>query len=531
MRKYLLVFSILFGIIELKADDYPKQTDIDILNYNVSLKISDNNDSIYGLNEITFKQLAPIIEIWFDIMPSMKITEVQFNDNNASYKVIDNRVKINCEPNSNTKNQIIAIRYKGIPKDGLIISENKYGDRTFFGDNWPNRAHHWFPCIDHPYEKATVTFSITAPTHYLVVANGKLKETSRVDSLNSLTVYECLNPIPTKVMVFGAADFATQHLVSRNGNNVQSWVYYNDKENGFYDYAIATEILDFFEDRLGDFPYAKLANVQSKTRYGGMENAGCIFYHEGSVTGKRDAEELIAHEIVHQWFGNTASEKNWEDIWLSEGFATYLTGLYLKETYGNEAFTEYMKKAFDKVYLFNTKAPSTSVIPTNLENLNAILNPMTYQKAAWCLYMISEYYFEGDNWTWMKSYYEKFKFSNASTDNLFDLIPDNKGISKSDFKKQWLTQSTLPSLRYSYQYNEKYKEVTVNIKQLQKSKTPFMLPIEIGVLYTTSLSFETQQYIVTEKNRKIVIPVSEKPQEIKVDPFFKLLLKVEIQDL
>ena len=179
-------------------------------------------------------------------MPSMKITEVQFNDNNASYKVIGNRVKINCEPNSNTKNQIIAIRYKGIPKDGLIISENKYGDRTFFGDNWPNRAHHWFPCIDHPYEKATVTFSITAPTHYLVVANGKLKETSRVDSLNSLTVYECLNPIPTKVMVFGAADFATQHLVSGNGNNVQSWVYYNDKENGFYDYAIATEILDFF---------------------------------------------------------------------------------------------------------------------------------------------------------------------------------------------------------------------------------------------------------------------------------------------
>ena len=112
-----------------------------------------------------------------------------------------------------------------------------------------------------------------------------------------------------------------------------------------------------------------------------------------------------------------------------------------------------------------------------------------------------------------------------------DLIPDNKGISKSDFKKQWLTQSTLPSLRYSYQYNEKYKEVTVNIKQLQKSKTPFMLPIEIGVLYTKSLSFETQQYIVTEKNLKIVIPVSEKPQEIKVDPFFKLLLKVEIQDL
>ena len=71
------------------------------------------------------------------------------------------------------------ITYSGIPADGLIISTNKFGHRTFFGDNWPNRAHNWLPCVDEPADKATVDFMVTAPDHYQVVANGlKIEETA-----------------------------------------------------------------------------------------------------------------------------------------------------------------------------------------------------------------------------------------------------------------------------------------------------------------------------------------------------------------
>ena len=88
--------------------------------------------------------------------------------------------------------------------------------------------------------------------------------------------------------------------------------------------------MKFYCDILGKYPFEKLANVQSKTIYGGLENAGAVFYSENSVTGKGRSEGLMAHEIAHQWFGDCVSEADWHHIWLSEGFATYLTSMYME---------------------------------------------------------------------------------------------------------------------------------------------------------------------------------------------------------
>lgn len=96
-------------------------------------------------------------------------------------------------------------------------------------------------------------------------------------------------------------------------------------------------------DYIGPYAYKKLANVQSKTRFGGMENAGAIFYSEYSVNGYRGEERLIAHEIVHQWFGNMATEKSFAHFWLSEGFATYLTHIYLESKYGMDSLKKQMQ--------------------------------------------------------------------------------------------------------------------------------------------------------------------------------------------
>ncbi|MDV7390579.1 hypothetical protein RZS08_04460, partial [Arthrospira platensis SPKY1] len=79
------------------------------------------------------------------------------------------------------------IAYHGVPADGLIISQNQHGQRTFFGDNWPNRAHHWLPCVDHPSDKARVEFIVTAPDHYQIVANGQLVEMVNLDRETKLT--------------------------------------------------------------------------------------------------------------------------------------------------------------------------------------------------------------------------------------------------------------------------------------------------------------------------------------------------------
>ena len=126
------------------------------------------------------------------------------------------------------------IEFEGIPSDGLIIGKNKFNERTFFGDNWPQRAHHWFACVDHPSDKANVRFKVTAPSHYQVIANGKHIES--LPDVNNLTItkhiFETIKPIPTKVMVIGIANFEIERSKYNKNLETSTWIYTKDKKNG-----------------------------------------------------------------------------------------------------------------------------------------------------------------------------------------------------------------------------------------------------------------------------------------------------------
>src|SRR5690606_15487849 len=117
---------------------------------------------------------------------------------------------------------------------------------TFFGDNWPDRAHHWLPCVDHPSDKASVEFIVPAPDHYQVVANGMQIEETNLDDETKLTHWREEAPLPMKVAVIGAARFGVQHAGEVEGIPVTSWVYRQDREAGYYDYSLAVEALQFF---------------------------------------------------------------------------------------------------------------------------------------------------------------------------------------------------------------------------------------------------------------------------------------------
>ena len=112
---------------------------------------------------------------------------------------------------------VFTIDYSGIPADGLIISDNKFGKRTFFADNWPDRARNWLPCIDHPYDKATVDFIVTSPDHYEVVGSGYLVEESCMPAHTKLTHWKEDVPLATKVMAIGIASFAAKLEGNVNG--------------------------------------------------------------------------------------------------------------------------------------------------------------------------------------------------------------------------------------------------------------------------------------------------------------------------
>lgn len=511
------------------TDPYPRNYNIDILHYHFTIELNDSTNVIGGVAEVTilFKKSEPTFEL--DLVggagTGMTVTSVKNTENPIKFKHQNNRLAITLSTPPKVDEKVtITINYSGSPTDGLIIGTNKFGDRTFFGDNWPNRARYWLPTIDHPYDKASCEFTVIAPSHYQAIANGRLIEKTNLTNERILTHWKETIDIPTKVMVIGVARFATTLAGVVDNIPVETWVYPQNREAGFLDYKVATKILDYFITSIGPYSYPKLANVQSKTRFGGMENASNIFYYENSVTGKNEHEDLIAHEIAHQWFGDSASESDWYHVWLSEGFATYFTNLYCEHTYGAEKLQERMRTQRDEVVAYFKKNPAP-VIDTTLLDMNKVLSTNSYQKGSWVLHMLRKEVGEEAFWHGIRAYYKEYQNKNATTSDFRAVMETASGKNLKVFFNQWLRTSGHPNLDASWSYDAKKKVVNVRIRQVQPNL--FVTPLEVGVeMENGTRNIQTIQ--LKEMDTKFSFSAEKKPISLSLDPETWLLFEGKI---
>jgi aminopeptidase N len=524
MLKQLFTFCFIYFFISSAA-----QSKIDVSEYSFNIELNDNNDTIKGLAGISFIAKENLSSFSFDLsMPNkdrkgMVVSSVGFNDPNLSKpKFVQeaDKVIIDClhsiKKGDTTR---ILITYKGIPSDGLIISKNKYGHRTFFADNWPNRGHNWLPCADDPGDKASVEFIVTAPQHYQVVANGVQIEETNLAGNKKLTHWKEDVPLATKVMAIGAADFAVSLAgVVDNCIPVYSWVYPEDREKGFYDYEQAAEILPYFIKNVGPYGYKKLANVQSKTSFGGLENANTIFYSENSVTGNRQKESLLVHEIAHQWFGNMVTEKSFAHLWLSEGFATYFTVLYFENKYGKDTATYMLKEDRNQVIAFAKKS-ETPVVDNDSDYMQ-LLNANSYQKGGWILHMLRRQLGDSVFHKTIKTYYAAYEGKNADTKDLQKIFEKVSGKNLSAFFHQWLYLPDVPKLDVGWSYLPKEKKIFITVKQLQKTSFVFPLDLQIN---NVSGNHSLKTINVSKQEETFFIPVTQKPAKLALDPNISLL--------
>jgi aminopeptidase N len=516
MQKVILLF--LFFISTLVH----AQTQFDVLHYKFELELTDASDIIKGNATIRLRALEPITSFDLDLSKErngkgMKVEKVlDADESKLNFVFADDKLTISF-PSGLKKGQekSVLISYSGVPADGLIISKNKYGDRTFFADNWPNRAHFWIPCKDVPNDKASFEFVVTAPAKYSVISNGlKTEETSLSNDFRK-THWKTDIALPTKVMVIGAANFAVKQYADSPSNiPVSAWVYLQDSAAGFHDYSVAPVILKFFSDYIAPYPYEKLANVQSKTIFGGMENASAIFYSENSVTGKGEVEDLLAHEIAHQWFGDMASEKSFTHLWLSEGFATYFTDLYLKKRYGEDAFKKRLAKERDAVIAF--ARVNNHPVVDSLSDYMELLNPNSYQKGAWVLHMLRNEVGDSAFHKIIQTYYQHYKGSNADTRDFERVAEQVSGKDLKWFFDQWLYRPGIPKLRIEQKIDN--DDVKLRITQ-QGVKYEF--PLEVAFVRADG-SLLKQTIPVHDQMAEFKIKVPD-IKSVIIDPDTKLL--------
>ena len=428
MRPIILLLGfVVFGLVEVRADTYPKNLRVDIINYRFALELHDQDNRIAGTADVDLRFVAAgETSLRFDLTNQdtatgrgMTVSAVSADGASLAFTHRDNALTITLprrfEPGQRLR---LQIAYAGVPASGLKIANNKHGDRTFFSDNWPDKARNWLPTVDHPYDKATSEMVVTAPAHYQVISNGLLVEETDLPGGRRRTYWRQSVPIAPWLYVLGVARFAVQHVDTFQGKAIQTWVYAQDRDAGFYDFAVPTrDVLQFYSDKVGPFSYEKLANVQSNSVSGGMESASAIFYSEGSVVGDRNVRwrNVVIHEIAHQWFGNAVTESDWNDVWLSEGFATYFTLLYIEHAYGRDEFLSGLESSRQRILEFDKQRPDYRVVHDNLSDMSQVTTGQIYQKGAWILHMLRGIVGDEVFWTGIRSYYRAHQDGHATT--------------------------------------------------------------------------------------------------------------------
>ena len=529
---YFFLFSLLPYTI-LAKDPYPKNPNIDILNYKFEIHLNDTSDIIYGNADIALNIKDSEDRVRLDLISQgkdgmgMEVKKVTFNGSEVSYSHDNDVLLIETGAFEYTSRDIINVVYSGMPITGLIIGPNMHGDRTFFSDNWPNKARNWLPLVDHPYDKSTAEFVVIAPNHYQVISNGLLVEETNLNKELKKTHWKQSVPISCWLYALGVAEFAVDYVDYFEGKSIQTWVYKQDRDNGFYDFKIPTKhTMEFFSDYIGPFAYEKLANVQSNSVKGGMESATAIFYSDVSVTGNRSVRwrNVVIHEVAHQWFGNCVTEYDWDDVWLSEGFATYFTLMFREHAYGRDDFVNGLNDAKRLVYNHYKTDKESSIVHNNLKDMKDVLTySLQYQKGAWVLHMLRNYIGEDNFRKGIRNYYKKYYNSTTTTNQFKTEMEVVSGMNLDTFFDQWLYKGGNMVLDGNWIFDEKKGRIEVNLNQVQNDGYLFEMPVELGISYNDK-NLEKIQTVKLEKEKgRFYIASDSKPISIKIDPNTKLL--------
>ena len=475
-----------------RLDGYQRQP-VDVEHYRFALTLADSTDRINGRATVRMKLLAAgLTSVSLDLASmtaerngrGMRVSAVTSGGTALRFAHAADKLAITLGAPSTT-GQVVTfeVTYSGVPADGLLIKPTPHGDRAFFSDDWPDKAHQWLPTIDHIADKATMEMDVVAPSHYQVISNGRrMEETDLMDGTRRTVWLESL-PIAPWLYVLGVARFAVQHVGDYHGVPIETWVFAQDREKGFHDFAVPTrDVLAFYSEWIGPFSYEKLANVQSTSAAGGMEAASAIFYATGSVSGTRNVRwrNVVIHEIAHQWFGNAVTENDWNDVWLSEGFATYFTLLFQEHAYGRDEFVEGLRKSRAGIIELDAKLPGYRVVHENLVNMANVTNRLTYEKGAWTLHMLRQRVGDEAFWAGIRAYHARYREATASTADFRAEMERASGQELRAFFDQWLVRGGIPKLEGSWTWNARTRQVEVEVRQVQDG-APFVMPLEIAI--------------------------------------------------
>lgn len=450
----------------------------DVQKYEITLAINDTTHYITGNVLATVNATAPLSSITYELS-NLTVSNVKVNGINTTWN--HNNGLLTIPINAATGQQFTTqIFYSGIPQltndvyhIGMVFSVN-----SVFTISDPDAGRNWWPCYDHPWDKAIVDLHITLRSDWKVAANGIRTSIINNEDGTSTTNWINQNPMTTYLVCLAAGPYVEIYDTDPNFNNLplQYFVMPNQYYNALLDYINIPQMIHYFSELFGDYPFEKYGNVTvNMNTFGAMEHQTMITFTNSLITGTGASELTIAHELVHQWFGDAVSFLTFKDVWLSEGFATYSEFLWSDKLLGWQNACSYLESSFHHYYLNweNGEGPHTIYNPS----FNNYFAPPSYEKAASVLHMLRLKLGETNFFNLIRQYFNAYCNGNAVTAEFQAMAEQISGQDLHQFFDQWIYGSGIPSVQYSVWQNQANQHLKILAKTTSPTATAFSVEI------------------------------------------------------
>lgn len=335
-----------------------------------------------------------------------------------------------------------VVLYEGIPGMGSTQMTElgwTHHENGVFVAGEPAGASSWYPVNEHPLDKATYTIRVTAPAQYVVAANGLLKETIDRGAMRTF-VWETDYPTASYLVTVGIGDFVIEEQEGPNGLPIRNYFPPDLAEAAAYDFGRTPQMIALFSSLFGPYPFEAYGVVVADAPIPfALETQTLSLFGRRHVDGERGEEITVAHELAHQWFGNSVSLADWADIWLNEGFAEYASYLWYEYLESREALDEVLHHFYNRL-AESILPPPGSPPPDDLFNISV------YVRGAMTLHALRARLGDEVFFRVLQTYYDRFKYSNATTGDFIAVAEEISGQQLDAFFDAWLYRLPLPPI-------------------------------------------------------------------------------------
>ncbi|MDZ4182198.1 MAG: M1 family aminopeptidase [Candidatus Cloacimonadaceae bacterium] len=455
-------------------------TGFDITKYVINLAVDDVTRYVNGSIEAFVTAEEDLSQIDYRLEGgTLAVTEVRVNGVVSPFSHGDGIVNI---PLAFTQGTVFStlVSYSGVPGSspspyniGLKFTTN--GIHTLSN---PEAGRYWWPCYDHPWDKALVDWNITLRSDWLAAANGTRSGITDNGDGTRTHHWSSADPIATFVIGFAAAPYV-EFLQQAGDLPIQNFVLAGQLANAQVDFANVPEMIDYFSGLFGPYPFEKYGHmVVNMSTYAAMEHQTMTTFGAQYLTGNQNHETIVAHELAHQWYGNLITPIHMGQAWLKESFATYSEALWTHHKLGWESACAYIRSDIQQYYLSweNSNGPHTIYNPP----YNLMFAPPTYEKSASVLHMLRLKLGNEDFFAFIRALLTTYKDGNYDTADFIALAEQISGQDLSQFFLQWIYSPGVPNARLSV-FTDGWGMAKVIAKTISPTATDFYIEIPLSL--------------------------------------------------